>query len=139
VVGLRGVGLWVAIAVLAGGVLGLAVSTWKRHQPAQPDVVLSGDDRERFHIDVLNGNGRSGEASEAAGVLRAGGFRVEEIANAERFDYPQTVVIDRTGNRRRAEGVARALGGVDVILQRHEGGREVYVVVGHDWPISGDQ
>ena len=64
---------------------------------------------------------------------------MKEIANAERFDYPQTVVVDRAGYRRRAEGVARALGGADVILQRHEGGHEIHVVVGHDWPVSDDQ
>jgi hypothetical protein len=136
--GLRSVGAWAVILVLAGGVAGLGVSTWKRHRPPVPEDTLGVQERTRFGVDVLNGNGRSGVASDAAGLLRSSGFRVEEIANAERFDYPRTVVVDRTGNRRRAEEIARALGGVDLILQRQDGGHEIQVVVGHDWPLTGD-
>jgi hypothetical protein len=47
---------------------------------------------------VLNGAGEEGLAGRMAELLGGLGFNVVEISNADRMDYPQTRVIDYTGN-----------------------------------------
>ncbi len=130
---IRAAGTWLAIVLLGGAVAGLALSTWDRHRPAPQWVELTPSERAAFRVDVLNGSGASGEATEVASYLRSHGFRVEEIANAERFDYPNTVVVDLAGDWRRCEDVTRVLGGAEMIRQRRDGGAEVQVILGHDW------
>ena len=73
-----------------------------------------------------------------ASTLRQAGFRVNRIDNAERFDYPHTVVVDRTGTHRWAVVVAQTLGGVDVVLERGPARScSLVVILGHDWTSPG--
>ena len=58
---------------------------------------------------VLNGNGRSGAASAAAGKLTTIGYRVPGTGNAKRQDYATTVVMYRKGYRPEALRLARDL------------------------------
>ncbi len=61
-------------------------------------------------VEVLNGSGMAGVASHAADLLRAQGFEVVAVGNAEHFTYAQTEVIRRRGADDSAADVARALG-----------------------------
>lgn len=54
--------------------------------------------QESARVAVLNGAGEEGLAGQTADLLRQLGFNVVEITNADRMDYPQTRVIDYTGN-----------------------------------------
>ena len=62
--------------------------------------------RAKTGVFVLNGNGRQGAASDAAGRLGALGYRVPGKGNAERQDYATTVIMYRRGFE--AEGVRLA-------------------------------
>jgi hypothetical protein len=130
----RRVGWWLVIAGLLGLVTIFATSTVQRHRAgsrkAEPVVAV---DRTAWCVDILNGNGRKGEAREVASRLRSAGFSVETVGNAERFDYPRTLVLDRKGNRVWADDVARMLGDLPVVLQRTDGGCAIQVILGHDW------
>jgi LytR cell envelope-related transcriptional attenuator len=53
--------------------------------------------RAKTGVFVLNGNGRQGAASTAAGRLSALGYRVPGKGNAERQDYATTVIMYRRG------------------------------------------
>ncbi|HJR53459.1 MAG TPA: LytR C-terminal domain-containing protein [Gemmatimonadota bacterium] len=114
--------------VLFAIVLGaFAASTWMRHlgggeesagtQPAAPADSLSSAralERGRIRVQVRNGSGIPGAAGEVTEYLRDAGFDVVDFGNAEEFDEPRTVVIDRVGARDRALEVAAALRGVPV-------------------------
>ena len=55
---------------------------------------------------VLNGNGRSGSAAAAAARLRAHGYLIGSVGDAQRMDYGQSIVMFRRGYA--AEGVRLA-------------------------------
>ena len=117
-----------AALVLFAIVLGaFAASTWMRHlgggeegagtQSAEPADSVSPArslERARIRVQVRNGSGIPGAAGEVTEYLRDAGFDVVDFGNAEEFDEPRTVVIDRVGARDRALEVAAALRGVPV-------------------------
>jgi LytR cell envelope-related transcriptional attenuator len=65
--------------------------------------------RSETGVFVLNGNGRAGAASEAAGRLGTIGYRVPGTGNATRQDYATTVVMYRKGYAAEAGRLARDL------------------------------
>jgi hypothetical protein len=113
-----------AIVVFALILGAFAASTWMRqvggdgsHQP----TVESGDslspppiERARIRVQVRNGSGIAGAAAHVTEYLRDAGFDVVDFGNAEEFDQPKTVVIDRLGAPGRAREVAAALQGVPI-------------------------
>ena len=52
---------WLALIMLSGVLLTLGISTWQRHRPPVR-TVISEAERDTVCIEILNGNGRSGEA-----------------------------------------------------------------------------
>jgi len=68
-------------------------------------------------VEILNGCGRSGVAERVASHLRGCGFDVMYVGNADDFDFADTIVVDRTGDRDKALAVAAALGEVQVVCQ----------------------
>ena len=83
-------------AVLPGeGTTVGGVSYWVVNQPKAQEVVnkLIVRRPDMVRVEVLNGNGVDGTASQVADVLRRKGFEVVAVGNADRFDYPATTVI----------------------------------------------
>lgn len=99
--------------------------------PAPPLV------RERVQVEVLNGCGETGISQQVRKYLRTRGFDVVHIDNAENFEFPETVVLDRRGQNAvsdAARAVAQALGATHVILQRNDDRMvEITVIIGHDY------
>lgn len=91
-------------------------------------------------IEVLNGCGINGIARVVGNRLRETGFDVMTLDNADRFDYPESIVIDRLGNPDEADRVAEALGISNRIQQivpdpfRIE---SVTVIIGKDYARIG--
>ena len=87
-------------------------------------------------VEVLNGCGVDGLARAVGGHLRDLGFDVMTLENADSFDYPESIVVDRVGKLSEADRVGEALGIVNRIQQiipdpfRIEG---VTVIVGRDY------
>ncbi|MBI4364839.1 MAG: LytR C-terminal domain-containing protein [Candidatus Latescibacteria bacterium] len=109
-------------------ILALAVSAAVRvgpqalRKPKQP-----------IRVQLWNGSGRAGLAAELASYLRDGGIDVLEVSNADRSDYRNTLVVNRTENPEPAKIVAEYLGTDHVIQQA--GSQElidVTVIVGRD-------
>jgi len=99
----------VVIGVLALVVVVLAYSFVSRHL-LHPPVETARAGGGVIQVDVLNGCGASGAASSITAYLRSRGYDVVELRNYKTFDVPESMVIDRTGNRHEAEKVAAALG-----------------------------
>ncbi len=86
----------------------------------------------KIRVEVLNGSGVSKAGLGLAEMLRKKGFDVVEIDNApERHD--STVVIDRVGEDRWAQAVAKRLGVERTVRQRNPDLLvEVTVILGLD-------
>ena len=89
-----------------------------------------------IQIEVLNGCGVSGVASDFTQKLRSNGFDVVESGNFDNFDVRQTMIIDRAGNTENARKIAHALG-IDESQIIEESSDDFYldatVVVGADY------
>lgn len=89
-------------------------------------------------VAVLNGCGREGLAAVFAEKLRSQGFDVVNGlgGNADSFDFEESMVLDRRGQRQRAEKVAKALG-IDAVLEQRTDDpyliEDVVVIIGRDW------
>jgi hypothetical protein len=84
-------------------------------------------------VEVLNGSGIARAGLDAAEDLRASGFDVVDIRNADRSDYEETIVLDRVGVSDYAESVSRSLGVGEPCLQRNDDLLlEVTVILGRD-------
>jgi hypothetical protein len=70
--------------------------------------------RARIRIEVRNGSGTAGAAERVTELLRRRGFDVVDFGNAERFDHPRTVVLDRIGRPEYAREVAAAFQGLPI-------------------------
>jgi len=88
-----------------------------------------------IEVDVLNANGRKGEAAAAGELLGRLGATVVTVANAGR-QAPETSVEYPSGMSEEAEQVAAALG-VDA-LERNASLERVTVVLGEDFVLAGD-
>ena len=87
---------------------------------------------------VRNGAGLHGVASAAQTSSSSAGFKVPETGNAQRFVYPQTLVIYKD-NLPAAEAVQQALVGTGRVVKgrgMYSFKTDVLVVVGKDWPKS---
>jgi hypothetical protein len=56
---------------------------------------------------VLNGNGRSGAAGEAASVVQSIGYKVSATGNARRMNFPRSIVMFRPGFKGEAKRLAK--------------------------------
>ncbi len=66
---------------------------------------------DHYYVTILNGNGISGLANEAGEELEKYGFNIEEISNADNFNYQETIIYFKPGNKSTAEGLKDILGG----------------------------
>jgi len=99
-----------------------------------PTVDPAAIDPASVSVSVRNGAGVSGVAGEAAGVLRAAGFSVREVGNANQFVYDRTLIVYKD-QKERAEFVRAALPKGDLVASRgmYSFTTDVLVVVGKDW------
>jgi hypothetical protein len=84
---------------------------------------------------VLNGNGRSGAASDGAARVRRHGYTIGTVGNAPRSDFTRTLVMFRPGYRPEAVRLARDLklkivGPLDGLRPRDMMGAHVALIVG---------
>jgi hypothetical protein len=125
------------IAVTRHGTVELPFAV--RHETARSRVPVAPDEVvDPVRVAVLNGSGVPGVAASFVRNLRSYGFDVVNGngGNADSFDYPKSVVIDRRGNRAWADSAAHVLGIGAVLNQRSESPyliEDIVVVLGRDW------
>lgn len=129
--------LSVAVILLSAGSLVVLYMV----RPSPPEPVFVGEVRDQntvIRVALLNGCGRSGLASQFAGILRSHGYDVMngQGDNADSFDFDVSVVVDRKGNRELAERAARDLGIRQVISQYATDPyvlEDIEIILGRDW------
>ncbi|MGH2570989.1 MAG: LytR C-terminal domain-containing protein [bacterium] len=118
------------VAVTAGGLLAAATVAWLGLRAGAAPAREGG---KPIRVEVRNGSGVHRAGLGLAAELRARGFDVVDIRNADRSDYEETIVLDRVGNGEYAAKVADALGLSGWIEQRNEELLlEVTVILGRD-------
>ena len=97
-------------------------------------------DRGSFKVEVRNGAGITGGASQVGELLTAEGFNVAGTGNADSAAFPETLVIyDGAEHQAQAEEVAAALGSGRVIVGSgyYTYETDVLVIIGQDWkPVA---
>jgi polyisoprenyl-teichoic acid--peptidoglycan teichoic acid transferase len=87
-------------------------------------------------IEVQNGNGRSGAATQIGSVLTDAGFDVVATTNSTRSDYATTLVVARAKDLGAAEAVVAELGYGRAVVGRTPDGVDLLVIVGLDAPTG---
>lgn len=88
-------------------------------------------------VTIRNGGGISGIAAQCSDTLKAAGFDVRGVGNANQFVYDETLVVYREGDAA-ANAAAAALPAAKVISSRgmYLFNTDILVVVGKDWPAA---
>ena len=121
-----------AIGALGVVVLALFASWLWTRRPTRGSGARHRGDR-IVRVQVMNGSGEAGIATRLASFLRAGGFQVTDIRNADRSDYFSSMILARHGDLSSAREVAHYLGGPPVIRQAWDSElADVTVVIGSD-------
>lgn len=87
---------------------------------------------EPLRLQVLNGNGVEGSASLWADTLRSAGFNVVSVADADSYDFVQTVVLAPADRMDRVQLVISALGVGGVVPGSVPRGVDAVVIIGQD-------
>ena len=112
--------------LLAAGILSAGWALWAEHRP--PPLAS-------MRIEVLNGCGEDGLASEVATVLRELEQEVVRVDDADHHDYATTVLVDRRARPVLTRRLAQRLGDLPVLLERVEGATvDVTLILGADAP-----
>lgn len=86
-----------------------------------------------FQVEVLNGTGEKNLAGQTTRELRRMGVDVLIEGNADSFDYKESILIDRSGNRQLADKLARRIGCERVLQQVQENPRvDITIILGED-------
>lgn len=102
---------------------------------------LAMDDKQLVHatpftIEVLNGNGTAGLASQTAKFLRSKQLRVTSISNSQSFDYQETLIVDWKGNIEKSLKLAKLLNikpSNIVVYDRKDKPLDITLVLGKNW------
>lgn len=86
---------------------------------------------DQYYVTILNGNGVSGVAGEVGEELEKYGFNIEKIANADNFNYQDTIIYYQDGNKKVANGLKEILGGQ--IQKSEEIEQDFQVILGQNF------
>jgi hypothetical protein len=104
------------------------------------DAFLAGEsllpDTDANRVEVQNGNGRAGAASEMVDVLTGLGYEVVSAVNSGRSDYQSTLVVSRPTFLDQGSALVAQLGYGQVTTGRTPEGADLVVIVGADAPVS---
>lgn len=99
-------------------------------------IILGEEDsikEEVITVEVLNGNGMLGAATNVAKILESYGYKVVKIGNADRLDYPVTKVMDNTGqNYVVAKKISEILGYGIFSSEKRESETLITIILGKD-------
>jgi len=113
------IGDWIIIALFFIIVLFIAVGYLQPvvEKPGVPPII----DGRAIKVQLFGGCRRPDEVMEIAELLRKLGIDVMEIQSTSGFTYPNSLIVDRTGNPSVADSLAKLLGlpNERVVIQKY--------------------
>jgi len=124
--------------ILAAIIVFLSISLYSNFQiePTKIQIEYTVKPDSLIHIEVMNGCGVAGVADVFTNYLRKSNFDVIQMGNYYSFDIEKTLVVDRTGNKKNAQLVAKSLGlSEDVVISQTNKNYflDVSVIIGKDF------
>jgi hypothetical protein len=96
-------------------------------------VIVLGKDKKvtksTVGIKILNGSGKKGAAGAVAETLKKAGFEVKEVANADKSDYPESVISYKPGQKEMAEKIAKQIEGERKVNLKEDASLDVDIVL----------
>lgn len=92
-------------------------------------------------VEVLNGAGKKGLATNVAKTLEQNGFRVVKVSNADSFSYSKSLIIFNPESQEGAQEIAHILGTADMKPaenQKKPSSSDIVVIVGKDYIREGE-
>jgi len=92
-------------------------------------------------VEVLNGTGKKGLATNVAKTLERNGFRVVKVSNADSFSYTRSLIIFNPESQEGAQEIAHILGTADMKPaegQKGASSSDIVVIVGKDYTQEGE-
>lgn len=86
--------------------------------------------KSELKLQVLNGNGKTGDASTVASKIRAAGYTNVTTGNAKNFQFTKTIIYYQTGYKTEAEEIAQVLSGRATSVEESSISPQIQVVVG---------
>jgi len=90
-------------------------------------------------IIVHNGSTIGNLAAQTSAFLKERGFQIVEFGNAERFDYPTTIIVDFTGKEYTIQCLARLLNIPESNIQKYTGAPQsevdIRLIIGADFQL----
>ena len=112
----------------------LSGTSLAKASPKPPAVVRPA----KVTVTVRNGSGTSGLAAQAASILKAQGYRVRGVGNADQFVYDETLIVYKSNARTAAESLSKSLPVGRLVAARgmYAFDTAILVVVGKDWQTT---
>lgn len=90
-----------------------------------------------YQLRVLNGVGESGAASNTAELLKKYGFQIDEIGNADSYNYERSIIeYYNKGDEKTASQIAELLDGETVYIENSKENKKIKVIVGTGYEKS---
>ncbi len=91
------------------------------------------EEKKDFHMEVLNGSGRTGLAMKIAMELRKAGVDVLVVGDAEHYHFDESILVDRRGDAELMKTLSKLTGCRKIILQvQQEPLVDVTFILGRD-------
>jgi len=90
-----------------------------------------------YQLTVLNGVGESGAASNTAELLKKYGFQIDDIGNADNYEYQQSIIeYYNKDDKKTAVQIAELLDGKIKYVENNEENKNIKVIVGAGYQKS---
>ena len=93
---------------------------------------------QKYQLTVLNGLGKAGVAGETAELLKNYGFKIENISNADNYNYQRSIIKYYSNqDQDTAEKIAELLNAeLEQVDNKSELNGKIEIILGHDYDLS---
>lgn len=102
------------------------------------EVLIQAATNEGASIEILNGGGASGIATQTADYLKENGLNVVRVGNADRLNYVKTIIIDYTHNPETTallKGLMDLSDGQILGQMKFNNPIDIRIILGADWVV----
>jgi len=103
--------------------------------PLREEEIVEEIDKRSFSIKILNGSGIRGEAAKIAENLKNQNFQITDVANADNFNYQETLINYKKGKEKEAEFLNQFFNGRFKLTEVDIQQEDLVIIIGRDFSI----